>query len=567
MSLVGKVSRAKFFLNRLTKLTDYHRKCRSPMRSQWSFLQGLLRRHSNTKFGRHYDFKSIRSIKEFQDRIPLHTWEDLLPYMQTVMAGDKTALFPDDEPLLMYATTSGTTGKPKYIPVTKTSYERWGYYWDHYWSAVSLEAPRCTEHKALYFPGDPEEGYINGIPYGAITAKAYEQQNFLLKTMYPYPYQICRIKDYDIRYYTIMRLALEYQVSVAPIANPSTVLTLFRMARERYPEMIADIYDGRLRHKNRMPKKVRDLLSHQVRSNKSRARELERIAENTGDFIPRDYWPEFEGLCCFASGPLKLYLKQLREYLNFFKICDFGLLSSEGRLTFGVGTIQSHPGACPTLESNFFEFIPENEIENKYPTLLTLDQLELGQRYFIIFTNYSGLYRYNISDLMEVTGFNENTPMLTFCNKGKHMSNITGEKLSEFQVTECVRLAAEQCNYHLDDFVMCLHWDADLPSYAILKNGDEQDNANKLQMLVDCIDEQLMKMNVEYKSKRQSLRLGPLCIKPVSNNEYRLYEIEKQSAAHNISQYKHAFLVGDPSFEEQFNFLYCVTSKTEPVDI
>ena len=98
------------------------------MKTQWGFLEELLSRHDDTEFGRHFDFKSIRSIKDFQDRIPIHTWDDLSPYMHKVMSGNKTALFPAEEPLLMYATTSGTTGEPKYIPVTKTSYERWGHY-------------------------------------------------------------------------------------------------------------------------------------------------------------------------------------------------------------------------------------------------------------------------------------------------------------------------------------------------------------------------------------------------------------------------------------------------------
>ena len=36
--------------------------------------------------------------------------------------------------------------------------------------------------------------------------------------------------------------------------------------------------------------------------------------------------------------------------------------------------------------------------------LLRVEQLEVGQRYFVYVTNTSGLYRYEMNDIIEVTG-------------------------------------------------------------------------------------------------------------------------------------------------------------------
>lgn len=563
MSAIGKLRRTKLFFDRTTKLAAFRKKARNPMPYQWAFLQNLLRRHQDTDFGRQHGFSSIQSIEDYQERVPIHSWEEIAPYIEAVQNGDSSALFPTDEKLLMYAATSGTTGEPKYIPVTQTSYRNYGKYWDLFWSQVGKDSPTATDYQALYFPGDPAEGYINDVPFGAITAKAYEQQNPLLRAMYPYPYQICRISDYQIRYYTMMRIALGTQISIIPVANPSTIITVFKVAEERASDIIDDIRTGRLRYADHMPSDVAELIMRRLRPNKRRADELEYVRLHNKRFLPKDYWPHPMTICCFAGGPLRVYLRQLKNYLDHYKVFDFGLLASEGRLSFGVGSVRQQKGCPLTLESNFFEFIPEEDIAKSSPRIVTLDQVEKDHRYFIIFTNYSGLYRYNISDMIQVTGFYENLPMITFCNKGKHMSNITGEKLTEYQVTESVRRAENRTGYALSEFTVCLHWDEETPYYTLLKDGVHHDTHDGLQSFINCVDEELMKLNIEYRSKRESLRLGPLALKTVGGLGFHEYEKKKRAECHNLSQYKPAFLISDTSFEGQFHIEEEITSTAK----
>src|SRR5262249_43059361 len=290
------------------------------------------------------------------------------------------------EKVIMYASTSGTTGSPKFIPVTNVSYQQYGKYWDHTWGQAIQEQPACVYGKALYFPGDPEEGYFNGIPHGAITAKAYAHQNRSAKTLYPHPFQICKVKDSSVRHYTIMRIALEEDIRIIAIANPSTILKLFDTARFRAEELIEDIRDGRLRYREHMPEELAAALMKKVRPNPKRARELKEVLRESGALLARDYWKGPLCALCFASGPMKLYLKQFSNYLNGHKLFDFGLLASEGRFSFPVASQDHESGCCLTLETNFFEFIPEDQIDRPNPEVLTLDQIERGRRYFIIVT-------------------------------------------------------------------------------------------------------------------------------------------------------------------------------------
>src|SRR5262245_28647967 len=223
VSIMGKavvsILRAKYFIDRFTNMASFQKKCQRPLEVQWGFLERLLRTHEDTHFGKKHRFGLIRNVRDFQKRVPVHAWDEISPYVKKVIDGDSSVLFPSSEKILMFATTSGTTGQPKYVPVTESSYQLYGRYWDHTWSNMAKRAPEALFGKALYFPGDPEEGYLGKVPYGAITAKAYAQQNPLTRTLYPYPFQVARINDYQLRYYTIMRIALEEDIRIIPIAT------------------------------------------------------------------------------------------------------------------------------------------------------------------------------------------------------------------------------------------------------------------------------------------------------------------------------------------------------------
>jgi len=66
--------------------------------------------------GAEHGFDRIRSIDDYQERVPPTDYEGLSPYIDRVLRAEKNVLTADDP--LMFATTSGTTGSAKYIPVT-----------------------------------------------------------------------------------------------------------------------------------------------------------------------------------------------------------------------------------------------------------------------------------------------------------------------------------------------------------------------------------------------------------------------------------------------------------------
>lgn len=91
----------------------------APDQVQKAVLESILQRNQQTRFGIAHQFATIDSPQEYARRVPLQTYEDLRPYIEEQQKGSPHQLTSEDP--LLFAQTSGTTGKPKYIPVLERS--------------------------------------------------------------------------------------------------------------------------------------------------------------------------------------------------------------------------------------------------------------------------------------------------------------------------------------------------------------------------------------------------------------------------------------------------------------
>ena len=82
-------------------------------------LTQVVEAHTDTDFGRDHDLKAVKSYEDFTAAVPLQSYQTIKPYIDKVLQGQSTALIPPDDKVLMFSLTSGTTGQPKHIPVTK----------------------------------------------------------------------------------------------------------------------------------------------------------------------------------------------------------------------------------------------------------------------------------------------------------------------------------------------------------------------------------------------------------------------------------------------------------------
>jgi hypothetical protein len=212
--------------------------------------------------------------------------------------------------------------------------------------------------------------------------------------------------------------------------------------------IIRDVRDGTLSPDFAVPARLRASL--RLRPDPERARRLERaVAAGQGVLRPGLAWPRLAAIGCWKGGTVGSYLANFGTYFpQGPPIRDLGYYATE--LRGSVPLSDEGDAGVVAVETNVLEFSPADDGEPQGQDLLPIERLEVGQRYFVYVTNASGLYRYEMNDIVEVAGMYRQTPLIRFIQKGKGVVSFTGEKLSEVQVIAAVEaaLASLRGRYH-----------------------------------------------------------------------------------------------------------------------
>lgn len=485
---------------------------KAPRAAQNDKLLGIIRANADSRFGKEHGFSHISSVTDFQKSVPVREYEQFRTYIDDAAAGQPSVLTSGD--VVMFATTSGTAGKPKFIPITAGYIEEF-----RAASVVSgynlLRAfPGIAAGVTLSIVSPAEEGRTSGgIPYGAISGQLFQHEPYLIKKFIsPIPYEVFLISDYESKYYTLLRLALALPVSCFYTLNPSTLSLLCRRLGAYAHQLIKDVRDGTVTPPGAIPSAARKAVAPFFRPNPRHAAQLMSLLER-GCFKPSEIWPQLAVVSCWTKAAASFYLADFPEQFGQVPICDITYGASEGR-----GTVFMGPGKqMLALQSHFFEFIPEDEIEHSKPTVLLADELEVGKSYFILFTTSGGLYRYNINDVVKVTGFFNGTPMIEFQYKGGNVCSFTGEKITEFQVTTALTRCIARLGIRVRFFTVVPVFRPE-PHYEIWIEAETHEE--KMDALAYAFDEELSDLNIEYEAKRASGRLSSVKLRALKTGAY-----------------------------------------------
>lgn len=513
-------------------------------------LLDKIGRNADSDYGRDHGFGSIRDYEDFTGRVPITRYDDLSPYVRRVMAGDSSAMFGPGQRVLMFAMSSGTTDEAKYVPVTEKFLAEYRRGWNVYGVKALMDHPAAFLRPIVQVTSPMDEQRSPaGIPCGAITGLIAATQKRIVRRYYVTPQVVAYISDSRARYYTIMRLAMAGDVGFMITANPATQLRLARTGDAHAENIIRDIHDGTLSQEFEIPQEVRDSLARRLKSDPARAAELRRIADATGRLLPKDVW-DLGFLANWTAGTMGLYLQDFPEYFGHTPVRDIGLLASEGRMSVTIedGT----PGGVLEFTSNFYEFVPADQHESDDPPVLRAHQVEVGQEYFILLTTSAGFYRYDIGDQVRVTDFVGQAPVIEFLHRGRHVSSLTGEKLTEQQAVRAFERACRGLCLPIRTFVLAPQW-AETPFYRLHVEESAGASRDRLDSLASEMDAQLRTANIEYASKQDSTRLGPLRINVLPQRFFANLEARHFAERRGRQeQYKHRYLHPTPGEDAGF---------------
>ena len=490
----------------------FEKAVRDPVATQNQRLQEILARNRETEYGREYGFAGIKNIEEYRKAVPLVTYEDIRDRIDRMTRGEKNVLTGEDP--ILFAQTSGTTGNPKYIPVTPTCQSAGGMTtWLHY---ARRDHPRMFRGKCLTVVSPAVEGHTeSGLPYGSTSGMIVREMPSIVQSAYAVPYEAFEIEQYESKYYALLRLGLDANVTFLTTANPSTILKLAEVA-DQYSEMlIRDIRDGTLNSAMEISDHIRGVIKKRLRKSPQRARFLEKIRKaRDGRLLPVDYWPQMCLLGCWKGGTVGAYIKRLHQWYDpdrkgMLPTRDMGYLASEARMSIPIS--DEGAGGVLTVHHNLFEFADAEKVENYPDDSSTWDfknvrDLEIGREYFVFVTTTGGLYRYDINDVIEVVGKYRGTPLVVFKRKGRGMTNLTGEKVSVNQIIDAMDLSKSTTGMQVNHFRT--EPDLDKSCYVFKVESDTEYPRDAWRTFLQTLDRQLGELNIEYRAKRASGRLG-----------------------------------------------------------
>ena len=529
---------------------------RNPRKASEQTLRAILTYAKDTEYGREHGFADILQAKtdtelyaRYQQAVKPNDYEDLRPYVEKHKHGAESILFPGKP--VMYATTSGTTSEPKWIPITKEYLNNVYGKMTKVWLFNFIKnRPKVYAGKIVSIVGKVKEGEApDGTFFGSVSGVTQRDCPKFVKKLYASPASVFSIEDYTARYYTLMRMGIERNVTLIVTANPSTIVEMQNNVNEFYDDYCNDIEHGTLNASLNIPQWIRDDIQPYLKPNPERAAELRALKAKYGTVLPKHYWRDLQILNTWKCGNTKVYLDKFDgSFPEGMLHQEFGYFSSECR--FGL-VLDDTNNTVLFPHFHYYEFIAEEDLDKPNPHFLQLHELQKGKRYCPYVTTMAGLYRYNMNDLVEVGDFFEQTPTVHMIQKVNGIVTITGEKLHERQFIAAVREAEQRTGLKTQFFIGFANLEKSNYDF-MYEFAEPTTTQEQAEAFTRVVDEVLKEMNIEYKAKRDSFRLKDPDTKRMVPQSFEQFKARCIAEGARDGQFKLQLLMQDETRHNKF---------------
>ncbi|MFC2172165.1 GH3 auxin-responsive promoter family protein [Acidobacteriota bacterium] len=380
---------------------------KDPFPVQEKTLLDLLQNAAGTRWGKKYGYDRIRSIHEYQERVPIGEYLDFKDDWDRYFKGEKDVTWPGHTKY--FPITSGTTAGNKLIPLTEEGI------------ASNLKAGKDTlffyvqqtenwslfTGKILYLGGSTDLVKGEGGTYiGDLSGMMNLFVPWYAKPFRTPPCKISLMKNWEEKLERIVSLTMKQDIR-AMTGIPSWLIIFTERVYERFKQKTG-----------RMPENLKEVWPN-----------LKLLIPGGIRFDP--YKHMFEGF--FGEGA---------HFLEVYPASE-GFIAMQNEL--------GRPDLLLMLDYGiFYEFIPADKLGQDSPPHYTVADVETGVNYAIILTTNSGLWRYILGDTVRFTSLNPHKLVIT--GRTKHFLSAFGEHLIVEEVEEAVSRAAANMGLDVSDF-------------------------------------------------------------------------------------------------------------------
>ncbi|MCG8364610.1 MAG: GH3 auxin-responsive promoter family protein, partial [Pseudanabaenales cyanobacterium] len=466
---------------------------------QANFLRALMQFHQDTELGRELNLAEIKTVDQFRQQIPRSSYSQYEPYFERAASGEMNVVTP--EPMIYMNLSSGSTGKQKLVPITRRSQRKRAYANQVAlgFAAAAARRRKISLGKMLIATCAKPIGQTSGgIVYGHVSSNQLRSSHsWVVQAIYAQPLEALFLTDTLARNYISLLFALRNRdLSILSGIFPVILLQLC-IYLEKYAEaLIDDLGRGEIADWLTLETELREKLQRLFAAEPERAKQLGQIRQSEGRLLPKFVWPNLALLLTARGGPSDFYFEKFPEYFGDLPI--FGGTYAASEAVIGSHRDFNTDGVVLAVESNFFEFIPADQWDQANPNTLLPHEVKVGDFYRILVTNYSGFYRYDIGDVVEVVGFYEQAPLITFrYRQGGALSAIT-EKTTEYHAIQVMTALQEAHSLTIEDFCITVSGDLIAPFYVLNIEFPTHETLEQPECLLIHFDQMLQAVNTSY---------------------------------------------------------------------
>lgn len=443
---------APVFLARQQKIALFGKQLVDIQRNQ---LRRLIKTAQNTEWGKRYGFKDILPYKTFCERVPLSTYEDLHPFIERMVNGEKDVLWPSC--VRWFAKSSGTTNdRSKYIPVTQEILHHCHYKGGFDTVALYLKnnpQTRFFSKKGLILGGSHSPSTLNaGTHCGDLSAVLLHHLNPWVNLVRVPHKKIVLMNEWEAKMKAVVEATWNKDV-VSLSGIPSWMLVLIKAVIQKAgKETLSEVWPN-----------------------------LEVFFHGGVGFEP--YRAQYE----------KLIPSEKMRYMETYN-------ASEG--FFGIQDDPADPSMLLMIDYGvFYEFIPVSDSENSdNPKAIPLEEVTTGENYAMVISTNGGLWRYRIGDTVRFTSLFPHKFVIT--GRTKFFINAFGEELMVDNAEKGIRKACEETNAAVKAYTAA-------PLFLLDKGKGRhqwliefEKKPESLELFAAALDRALQQLNSDYEAKR-----------------------------------------------------------------
>ena len=461
---------------------------RHPVAVQREVLQELVTAAQHTSFGKKHKFSTLFTLKEFKKMVPIHSYEDMKPYVERMMDGEENILW--NTPINWFAKSSGTTSdKSKFIPISEESLQD-----NHFKASKDVLATYYNNFpgsdlltgKSLVVGGSHQLNKMNEeIQYGDLSAVLMQNTPFWGQWLRTPELSIALLDEWEDKIEQLAAITAEENVTSLAGVPTWTLLLLKRILAIKGKTTIKEVWPN-----------------------------LELYITGGVSFVP--YREQFDKI----FGAKINYLEIYNASEGFFagQQCP----DDDGMLLF-------------TEHGIFYEFMPVDQYGQNNPQTVGLDKVAIGKNYALVISTTGGLWRYLVGDTIQFTSLHPYKIKVT--GRLKHYMNAFGEEVIVDNSDNAIAIAAEKTGSIVNDYTAAPVFFSEHANGAHEWLIEFEKKPDNLQQFIIELDSALKNCNSDYEAKRHrdiALRLPIVHILPKGHFTKWLHSKNKVGGQHKV---------------------------------